>query len=129
MKNKKNMILKYVLGIVLLGLVLYFVDIGCIFRLFFGVSCPGCGLTRAYRALLKLDLKSAFHFHPLFWTIPIIIFLYYKKVSDTALVPLIIIFIVVYLIRLFNGADDIVTIDITNGLIYKMLFGIINKIV
>jgi hypothetical protein len=33
----------------------------------FGVPCPGCGLTRATLALLRGDLASALHFHPLVW--------------------------------------------------------------
>lgn len=100
---------------------LYFLDIGCLFRLFFGVSCPGCGLTRAYRALINLDLKNAFYYHPLFWTIPIIIVLYYKKVNDKVLVLFIILFLLVYIIRLLDKNDNIVTINLKDSLIYKML--------
>lgn len=33
----------------------------------FGIPCPGCGLTRATLALLRGDLRSALHFHPLVW--------------------------------------------------------------
>ena len=37
----------------------------CPTALFFGVPCPGCGLTRATLALANGDLAGAFHFHPL----------------------------------------------------------------
>jgi hypothetical protein len=30
-----------------------------------GIPCPGCGLTRATLALLRGDVRTAFHFHPL----------------------------------------------------------------
>ena len=32
-----------------------------------GVPCPGCGLTRATLALLRGDVRTALHFHPLVW--------------------------------------------------------------
>jgi uncharacterized protein DUF2752 len=37
----------------------------CAFRRFFGIPCPGCGMTRSLVALVHLDLRSAFAFHPL----------------------------------------------------------------
>ena len=45
-----------------------FVFIGpplCPTALFFGIPCPGCGLTRATLALLHGDFGAALHFHPL----------------------------------------------------------------
>ena len=37
----------------------------CPTAFFFGVPCPGCGLTRATLALLHGDWRAALHFHPL----------------------------------------------------------------
>ncbi|HEY3496341.1 MAG TPA: DUF2752 domain-containing protein [Polyangiaceae bacterium] len=37
----------------------------CPTALFFGIPCPGCGLTRAGLALLSGDVSRALHFHPL----------------------------------------------------------------
>ena len=39
----------------------------CPIKLIFGINCPGCGMTRAFSAALRLDFKTAFQFHPLFW--------------------------------------------------------------
>ncbi|RXE59568.1 DUF2752 domain-containing protein [Acetivibrio mesophilus] len=44
----------------------------CIFKNFFGLPCPGCGMTRAYFSLFKFDLASAFYYHPLF-LLPVIL--------------------------------------------------------
>ena len=52
-------------------LALYLLDIGCIFRLMTGIPCPGCGMTRAWLAALRLDYAAAFAYHPLFWVVPI----------------------------------------------------------
>lgn len=37
----------------------------CFFRRATGISCPGCGLTRAFAALAKGDLAAALTLHPL----------------------------------------------------------------
>lgn len=44
--------------------------IGCPIRYFAGVSCPGCGMTRAWLEALQLDFAAAFAYHPLFWLVP-----------------------------------------------------------
>lgn len=37
----------------------------CVFKLAVGAPCPGCGLTRATLALLRLDLAEVWRLHPL----------------------------------------------------------------
>lgn len=48
----------------------------CPLLYFFDIPCPGCGMTRAYFSLLRLDFCTAFHFNPMFWSVPVLI-LYY----------------------------------------------------
>lgn len=45
----------------------------CPIRCLTGIICPGCGMGRAWLAALRLDLFHAFRFHPLFWTVPVVI--------------------------------------------------------
>lgn len=53
-------------GLVVLGFgVAAFGPPFCPSALFFGVPCPGCGLTRATVAMLRLDFGAALRFHPL----------------------------------------------------------------
>lgn len=62
--------------IILCGILLSFLGIyKCPLNLFLGISCPGCGMTRAYIALLNFDLMKAFEWYPLF-PIPIIVVVY-----------------------------------------------------
>ncbi len=46
-------------------------SVPCIYVLLFDFPCPGCGMTRAVTAALALDFKSAFEYHPMFWTMPL----------------------------------------------------------
>lgn len=47
----------------------YITGIGCVWQAAFHVPCPGCGFTRASLSLLCLDFKSAWEFHPMYWSI------------------------------------------------------------
>lgn len=51
------------------------IETNCYFKAILGIPCPGCGLTRAYLALLKGNLKEAFYYHPLF-IVPVIVIIY-----------------------------------------------------
>lgn len=65
-----------ILGI-FIGVLLFWVmmDWPCLFRAVTGIPCIGCGLSRAWLAALRLDLASAFRYHPMFWSIPLLILL------------------------------------------------------
>jgi len=45
------------------------VGIPCPIKLLTGLSCPGCGLTRAWLCALQGDLAGALAYHPLFWVV------------------------------------------------------------
>lgn len=52
----------------------YNIGIPCIFHKITGLYCPGCGITRAFFALLELDITKAFHENALFTTcLPLVI--------------------------------------------------------
>lgn len=41
------------------GLIKY----SCIFKKIAGIRCPGCGLTRSFRAIINLDFYNAFNYN------------------------------------------------------------------
>lgn len=96
-------------------LALYLLDIGCIFRLMTGIPCPGCGMTRAWLAALRLDFVVAFAYHPLFWVVPIAFVLAFvreevassklKRGIDIAVTVLCVLVVAVWIVRLINPAD------------------------
>lgn len=43
----------------------------CPIRRLTGLICPGCGMCRAWLAVLRLDFFQAVYYHPMFWSIPV----------------------------------------------------------
>lgn len=56
---------------VLLG-VWVVVGLPCPVRQLTGIICPGCGMSRAWLAVLRLDFAAAFWYHPLFLSVPVV---------------------------------------------------------
>lgn len=87
MKNSLNFIHKLVSRIkeklfvcVIFAIVMVFFLIfkpQCPFITLFGIPCPGCGMTRAYINLVKLNVAGAFEMHPMFWSVPILALYYF----------------------------------------------------
>lgn len=100
------------LGFLLLVLVLNRFQFGCVFKRICGFDCICCGMTRACLHALRLDFAAAFSYHPMFWSVPVLVLeflfdgkLFGKKVIDFWLIGLIVLgFLGVYVIRLTNPA-------------------------
>ena len=95
---------------------MYFFKISCPIKWLTGISCPGCGMTRAAVALLRLDFAAAFYFHPLVFFLPplaIALFILHEKGKKRAyavlLYLLIAAFFAVYLWRMIRGDGAVVT--------------------
>lgn len=88
----------------------YFFDLPCIPKTITGIPCPGCGVTRAWLAALRLDFSTAFRQYPMFWSIPLLaLFAVYdgklfshRKTNNLILGILLAGILVIYLARLFG---------------------------
>ena len=86
-------------------------------------------MTRAVMHLCKGDVAGAIHYHPLVFTLPIIVVLFVfkdrinKKVLNIILITIIVLFISVYIIRLLDPNNEVVYADITKSIIYKIIGG------
>lgn len=128
-KNIKMDALTGLLAVLVLYMVFYILGIGCPIRWVTGISCAGCGMTRAYLSLLHLDIRQAFLYHPLFWSVPLILLVFVLhragKISaqKTKCVMYLTAFLllVVYIVRMMNPTDVVVTANIGEGLIWKAL--------
>ena len=117
----------------MLAVLFVVIKIPCPIKYITGVSCAGCGMTRAYISLFKLDIKSAFEFHPLWWLVPVAIALYLvtgrlnKKRLRAVLVAVIAaVFLAVYAVRLLDGDCEVVSFDLTESIFYRAYLGLKN---
>ncbi len=109
----------------------------CLVKNLTGMPCPTCGMTRAFKSVIRFDFESAFEWHPLFWMIPflaIVVILrkhpHYKKFNSTVFwVVVSLIFISVYVVRMIFLFPDEAPLDFEpNGLI-PFIFRTIKDIV
>lgn len=105
----------YILKLTVFIFLIYLILCGkfiCPIKFFFNINCPSCGLTRAIKYLLMLDLKKSFYYHPMAIFILPSIFLAYniqvkssnshrKIILDYYNCVMAILFLAVYVLR-FN---------------------------
>ncbi len=119
-------------GIALLYLLIESLGVTCPIRFLTGISCAGCGMSRAWLSLLRLDFAGAFRFHPLFWLpVPAAALLLRprlpKRVFTVGLALCGALFLLVYLIRLVLPGE-IVVFAPQEGLIWRLLSGPTGKL-
>ncbi len=116
-----------ILSLLLVVALLFITGIGCPIKFFTGISCAGCGMSRALYCMLTLDFKTAVYYHPLCFLFPLFaIFLFFhkhvsRKIFKGILVAICVIFVIVYLIRLFDDKCSVVTCNPQNGFILKAI--------
>ena len=116
---------------VLLLLLIFYQFTGCPIKLLTGISCPGCGMTRAWIQLLQLHPAAAFSYHPLF-AVPVVFVVFYVlkkygiekpyRIVNAILVGLM---LVVYVVRLLDPADAVVVFSPENGLIWRFFTAVL----
>ncbi len=106
--------------------------IGCFIEGVFGIECPSCGQTSAwYHLLINHDIKTAFYYHPLF-LFPLIAgillllneFILSKKnkIITYILIIMLIIYIGLYIIRIFIDIENVIPLDTKFEFILFKLF-------
>ncbi len=97
----------FISGVILLLWVVW--ALPCPIRRLTGVICPACGMSRAWLACARLDFAAAFRCHPMFWSVPVLVFYllcdcrpFSRKRLNTALPCCILLGVTVcYAVRLF----------------------------
>lgn len=113
-------------AIALFYLFLEALGVTCPIRFLTGISCAGCGMSRAWWALLHLDLSTALLMHPLFWLpVPAAVLLLDRgrlpdRVRRVGLGICVGLFAVVYFVRLFSPGDVVVFAP-QEGLLWRLV--------
>lgn len=125
-----SIVLIYIIVITISG-------IGCPIQWFTGISCPGCGMSRALFALLRGDFRLAFTFHPLIYVaIPAVLYLFLgknetdarKKCKTAVLAVSVLLSLLVYGFRIFSH-DPLISIDPADGAVVKYFYLFVGGII
>ena len=104
----------------------FYLTIGCPIQFLTGISCFGCGMSRAAIALLQLDFALAFKMHPMIFVMPIaaLVILFRKKIPKKVLngfwVTVAVLMAVIYVYRLIAGSD-VIYVNPESGYIYQII--------
>lgn len=107
--------------------VMWILKIPCPIKYLTGLSCAGCGMSRAVFSALTLDFAAAFEYHPL-WVIllPVILSAVIlsakgkERVAGIVLHCALVLFLAVWIIRLAAG-DSIVAFEPDGSLISRVI--------
>ena len=102
----------------------------CPLRTVFGLSCPGCGMSRAWWELLSGNLQGALRYHPLFWLpVPALLLLYFRdrippRIFTGSMIFLLLLLLAVYGIRMADPADQVVRFRPESGMFFRIFHAV-----
>ena len=126
-KKERKELICAVTAVVVLYTAMESIGITCPIKFITGISCAGCGMSRAWLAFLRLDMAKAFEYHPLFWLPPIaVIVLLCKskiniKIYKMFIFTIVLMFAIVYICRLIWSGDDIVVFEPQNNILFRII--------
>lgn len=87
--------------VVVLYVILESFGVTCPIKYITGISCAGCGMSRAWIALLHFNIHDAFMYHPLFFLPPVVV--------------------IVYLYRMLIGDGNVVVFEPQNNIVFRII--------
>lgn len=116
-----------VTAVVVLYVILESFGVTCPIKYITGISCAGCGMSRAWIALLHFNIHEAFMYHPLFFLPPVVvIFMLLKSKINIKFYKIFMFtmagaFVIVYLYRMLIGTGDIVVFEPQNNILFRII--------
>lgn len=106
MENNKRIVfivlISLILWIILLRFFSNLTGTICLIRGIIGIPCPACGMTRAIKSLIRLNVKAAIYYNPLFLMpfIFILVLIFKRKYIKVTATICAITLIIVYIFRM-----------------------------
>lgn len=110
----------------------FYLTLGCPIQFFTGISCLGCGMSRAALALLKCDFSLAFEMHPMIFLMPLTAVVIFfgkklpKKLTVAFFAVISVLMIITYIYRIATGSD-VIHFAPENGFIYRLIKSVFFK--
>ena len=116
-----------VAAVVVLYVILESFGVTCPIKYITGISCAGCGMSRAWIALLHFNIHDAFMYHPLFFLPPVVVIVMLLKSKINIKIYKIFMFtiagafVIVYLYRMFIGDGNVVVFEPQNNIVFRII--------
>jgi hypothetical protein len=116
----------YIAVIVMVYLLFFALGVTCPIKHILGISCPGCGMSRAWFHAITFRLAEAWNYHPLFWIVPIAALAWLGKQKYPRLGRCVLwitagLMLLVYLLRMIDLTDSVVVFAPMDGAIGKII--------
>ena len=126
-KNERKELICAATAVVVLYTAMESIGITCPIKFITGISCAGCGMSRAWIALLHFNIHEAFMYHPLFFLPPVVVIVMLLKskinikIYKIIIFTIIIMFAIVYICRLIWSGDDVVVFEPQNNILFRII--------
>ena len=125
--HRRIEVITSVAAVVVLYVILESFGVTCPIKYITGISCAGCGMSRAWISLLHFNIHDAFMYHPLFFLPPVVVIVMLLKskinikIYKIIIFTIIIMFAIVYMCRLIWSGDDVVVFEPQNNILFRII--------
>ena len=125
--HRRIEVITSVATVVVLYVIIESFGVTCPIKYITGISCAGCGMSRAWIALLHFNIHEAFMYHPLFFLPPVVVIVMLLKskinikIYKIIIFTIIIMFAIVYICRLIWSGDDVVVFEPEKNILFRII--------
>ena len=116
--HRRIEVITSVAAVVVLYVILESFGVTCPIKYITGISCAGCGMSRAWISLLHFNIHDAFMYHPLFFLPPVVVIAMFYKIFMFTIAGA---FVIVYLYRMFIGDGNVVVFEPQNNILFRII--------